>query len=146
MDHILSHFESWEGKTMYFASRFCLINSVITSSFVHTFFVYKWPYSLLSTLNRAIRNFLWSSSIYVWKNVTVAWNVCSQSKVNGGCFNEALLSKFVWNLMTMFSEIFLFFEIDTNIRLVFLLLFGMMSMLFSLIFFLIVFALFVGIP
>ena len=46
-----------EGFSLSMACRLCLINSVITGSFLHSFQVYRWPSSLLKDLNAAIQKF-----------------------------------------------------------------------------------------
>ena len=51
-DAILDKFNSWQGKLLSMAGRVCLVNSVIESSFIHSFMVYKWPISLLKELEK----------------------------------------------------------------------------------------------
>lgn len=40
-DKILHQFESWKGKSLSMAGRVCLVNSVITSMFIHSFIICK---------------------------------------------------------------------------------------------------------
>ncbi|KAK6149326.1 hypothetical protein DH2020_016851 [Rehmannia glutinosa] len=47
-DKVILKFRIWKGTSLSLARRVCLVNSVITSSLVHTMMVYKWPRSLLS--------------------------------------------------------------------------------------------------
>ncbi|KAI9164815.1 hypothetical protein LWI28_002606 [Acer negundo] len=75
-DKILSKFTKWKGKSLSLAGRATLIRSVITGSFVHSFMIYKWPSSLLSLINRKLRNFLWTGSFEETKLVRVAWDRC----------------------------------------------------------------------
>ena len=95
------------------ASRLCLINSVITGSFLHSFQVYHWPSSLLKDLNAAIRNLFWTSSTDGHKSIQVAWNSCCRPKdASGlgvkdfGILNMALLKKFTWRMLTEESLVF----------------------------------------
>ena len=69
---ILSKFDKWKGKSLSLVGRATLIRSVITGSFVHSFMIYKWPSSLLSLINRKLRNFLWTGSCEETKLVRVA--------------------------------------------------------------------------
>jgi hypothetical protein len=47
-DKILSKFANWKGSSLSLAGRITLVNSVIQSSFLHSFAVYSWPVSPLS--------------------------------------------------------------------------------------------------
>ena len=73
-DKIRDRFSQWKGNSLSIAGRLTLINSVIASSFIHSFSIYKWPASLLKELDSAIRNYLWSGNISERKLVTVAWS------------------------------------------------------------------------
>ncbi|KAK6163792.1 hypothetical protein DH2020_000656 [Rehmannia glutinosa] len=59
-DKIILKFRRWKGSSLSLAGRVCLVNSVISSSFVHTMMVYKWPGTLLKQMERAMRNFIWT--------------------------------------------------------------------------------------
>lgn len=54
----------------------CLVNYAITYMSVLSFMVYKWLLGFLSFLNKALKNFLWTSSILNHKIVIVAWDTC----------------------------------------------------------------------
>ncbi|KAK1549712.1 hypothetical protein Q3G72_006607 [Acer saccharum] len=114
-DKILSKFAKWKGKSLYLAGRATLIRSVITGSFVHSFMIYKWPSSLLSLINRKLRNFLWTGSCEETKLVRVAWYRCCRPYSQGGLglkdlglLNDSLLWKFTWKFMTSDSFAFTF--------------------------------------
>ena len=99
------------------AGRGCLINSVITSMFIHSFMIYKWPKNLLADLNSKIRNFLWTGSIDKRKLITASWNDCCVPIKEGGLgiknlssLNKALLRKLTWKIMTSDSFVFTFFR------------------------------------
>ena len=70
-NRILSNFDKWKGTTLSMAGRLALINSVIYSSFLHSFMVYRWPSQLLKHMEKCIRNFLWTGDIKSKKCVTV---------------------------------------------------------------------------
>ena len=106
-DKILSKFAKWKGKSLFLAGCATLIRSVITSTFVHSFMIYKWPSSLLSLINRKLRNFLWTGSCEESKLVRVAWDRCCRPYSQGGLglkdiglLNDSLLRKFTWKFMT----------------------------------------------
>ncbi|KAI9198283.1 hypothetical protein LWI28_012969 [Acer negundo] len=106
-DKILCKFAKWKGKSLSLVGRVTLIKSVITSSFVHSFMIYKWPSSLLSLINRKLRNFLWTASCKETKLVRVAWDHCCRPYSHGGfslkdlrLLNDSLLRKFTWKFIT----------------------------------------------
>ena len=89
------------------AGRLTLIRSVITSSLLHSFAVYKWSASLLSRMERCMRNFLWTGSINDKKLVTIPWTqTCLPLKAGGigikqlKSLNEAMLSKLAWKIFS----------------------------------------------
>ncbi|KAK3217931.1 hypothetical protein Dsin_011901 [Dipteronia sinensis] len=114
-DKILSKFAKWKGKALSLARRATLIKSVITGSFVHSFMIYKWPFSLLRLVNRKLRNFLWTGSCEETKLIRVAWDRCCKPYSQGGLslkdlglLNDSLLKKLTWKFMTSDSFTFLF--------------------------------------
>ena len=75
-DKILSKFAKRKGNTLSQASRLVQIKSVISSSLLHPFSIYKWPLSLIRYLEKHTRKFLWSGSIISRKVITVKWEKC----------------------------------------------------------------------
>lgn len=71
-DSILSKFDRWRGKHLFMVGRVCLVNSMIASSFIHTFMVYKWPSRLLCFMEKCIHNFVWIGLIATRKLVSVS--------------------------------------------------------------------------
>ncbi|KAK2655585.1 hypothetical protein Ddye_008637 [Dipteronia dyeriana] len=112
-DKIKSKLESWKSFSLSMACRLCLIDSVITSSFLHSFQVYRWSSSLLKDLNAAIQNFFWTGSIDDRNFIQVAWKSCCRPKDGGGLgvkdlgiLNKAMLKKFTWRMLTEESFVF----------------------------------------
>ncbi|WCJ18474.1 Retrovirus-related Pol polyprotein from type-1 retrotransposable element R2 [Euphorbia peplus] len=106
-EKMLASFSKWKGSSLSLAGRLCLIKSVLTGSFVHSFIVYKWPIALLKKLNRSMCNFLWSGDIATRKLVTPSWKVCCSGLDQGGLgikdlrkFNLALRGKMAWSMTT----------------------------------------------
>lgn len=82
---IFSTLSAQENKTISFASRICLVRFVITSKFVHTLMIYKWPSALLKSLIAAIKNCVWIGYMDCRKQVMEAWNFCCHPiKMGGG--------------------------------------------------------------
>ncbi|KAK6140803.1 hypothetical protein DH2020_025452 [Rehmannia glutinosa] len=57
-DKIIPKFRRWKGSSLSLAGRVSLVISVITSSFVRTMMVYKWPNTLLKQMEMAMRNLI----------------------------------------------------------------------------------------
>ena len=70
-DRILAKFVKWKGDTLSQAGRLVLIKSVICSSLLHSFAVYKWPMNLLKHMEKHMCNFLWSGSTAARKLVSL---------------------------------------------------------------------------
>lgn len=81
---IWSQLDSWQGKILFLHGGICLVDFVVTSTFVHLFMVHKWHLGLLYSLNKSIWNFVWTGSILKKKLVTVAWDNCCLPKHRGG--------------------------------------------------------------
>ncbi|KAI9181501.1 hypothetical protein LWI28_015585 [Acer negundo] len=116
-DKILSKFAKWKSKSLSLAGRATLIRSVIIGSFVHSFMIYKWHSSLLSLINRKLRNFLWTGSCEETKLVRVAWDRCCRPYSHGGfglkdlrLLNDSLLRKFTWKFITSYGFAFSFLQ------------------------------------
>lgn len=56
---------------MSFQARLVLIKLVISSYLLHSMAVYKWPCTSIKSVERAIRNFLWSEDAEKRKYFTV---------------------------------------------------------------------------
>ena len=89
------------------AGRLALIKSIIESSFIHSFWIYKWPGNLIKELNGCIRNFLWTGSITKRKLVIVAWiKVCKPFDKGGlglrdlRINNSIFFKKFIWDVIS----------------------------------------------
>ena len=107
IDRIKSKLASWKGKALSMAGRLTLIKSVISGSFTHAFFSYKWTKNIISYLNACIRNLLWAGSIIERKLVTVSWHKVYKPLSEGGLgikdlpiSNLAFLKKMTWDIYT----------------------------------------------
>lgn len=73
--------------------------------------IYLWPINLIKTLERWVRNFIWSGDLDTKKLVTVAWHKVCCLLNEGGLglrsfrkINEADMLRFCWLLMTSNSQ------------------------------------------
>ncbi|KAL8478357.1 hypothetical protein ACS0TY_030316 [Phlomoides rotata] len=68
--------------------------------------IYRWPRTLITKLERAIRNFLWTGNIHKRGAVRVSWERCCAPISEGGLgirsirlANESFLCKLAWDLL-----------------------------------------------
>lgn len=68
---------SWMAALLSITSRIQLVKFVISSMLNNSFMVYAWPVNLIKTMDKWVRNFIWSRDVDTRKVVTVAWHkVC----------------------------------------------------------------------
>lgn len=61
-----------------------LVNHVVHNMLTHTMAIYFWHAYLLKTMERSIRNFIWSGVVDKRKLVIVAWNKICRPLAHGG--------------------------------------------------------------
>lgn len=83
-----------------------LVNSIINSMLLYSFHIFSWPISLLKSIDRWIRNFVWAGDIHTKKLVIVAWKkVCLPVKEWGlglrsiRAIDDAAILKLSWDVM-----------------------------------------------
>ncbi|XP_042509192.1 uncharacterized protein LOC122084834 [Macadamia integrifolia] len=84
MDRVKDRLAEWKGKMLSLAGRVELVRSVIISMPTHSIAVYWWPSSLISTLERWMRNFIWSGEIDTMKKIVVNRDQCCKPREEGG--------------------------------------------------------------
>ncbi|XP_057775038.1 uncharacterized protein LOC130994018 [Salvia miltiorrhiza] len=105
-DKIVQKFAKWKGLQLSMAGRLCLVKSVIQSSIVHSMMVYKWPKSLLHSLDRYCRNFVWTGNINQRASCPVSWGRSCSPKLEGGLgirsftiMNQSFFMKLAWKMI-----------------------------------------------
>lgn len=106
-DRIKSKWSSWKGNLLSIMGRAQLVNSVISGMLLYSFNIYLWPVSLIKTVDRWIKNFVWSGDVSVKKVVTVTWSKVCSPIYEGGlglrsirAINRAALLKLSWELIS----------------------------------------------
>lgn len=89
------------------AGRVESVKSVIHSMLNYSFMIYSWPVSLVKSVDRWIRNFIWGGDVESRKLATMAWKkVCKPVKEGGlglrslRCTNNAAMLKLCWEFNT----------------------------------------------
>jgi hypothetical protein len=72
-DKIKAKFSAWKASLLSIAGRIQLVKFVVQSMLVYSISIYSRPVSLLRSLEKWIKNFIWSGDIKQRKLVTVAW-------------------------------------------------------------------------
>ncbi|XP_042477679.1 uncharacterized protein LOC122059038 [Macadamia integrifolia] len=105
MDRMKGRLAGWKGKLLSMAGKVELVRFMISSIPNHSFAVYWWPSSLLTTMERWMRKFIWLGVLNTSKAITVKWDALCKPKKEGGLgirrlrdTNKALLGKLVWRM------------------------------------------------
>ncbi|GKC56323.1 RNA-directed DNA polymerase, eukaryota, reverse transcriptase zinc-binding domain protein [Tanacetum coccineum] len=104
IDKIKGRTEDWKCKYMSYAGRLMLITAVLESISTYWDSVIKLPKTVVKDINGILNRFLWSNGDSAKGKAKVEWKHICQPKDHGGLgiknieiWNEALLSKHVWN-------------------------------------------------
>ena len=96
---------NWKSKTLSFAGRLRLINSVLTSIHVYWASIFKIPIATIKEIEKMCRSFLWANCEIVKGKAKIKWDDICKPKAYGGLgvknlrkWNDALLAKHVWNV------------------------------------------------
>jgi len=105
-DKVKAKLAAWKVSLLSIAGRVQLIKSVIFSMLTYSMAIYSWPIFLLKTIEKWIRNFLWSGEINTRKLATMSWNKVCKPYDEGGlrirsliCLNESFNLNLCWDLL-----------------------------------------------
>lgn len=106
VEKVSSRLSGWKGRFLSFARRVTLTKAVLSSIPVHTMSTIILPKSMLDSLDRLARSFLWGSSPDKRKHHLIDWDQVCRTKSEGGlgvrsskAMNIALVSKLGWRLL-----------------------------------------------
>ena len=106
VDKIKLKVYNWKNKILSFAGRLQLINSVLASTHIYWASIFKIPIATIKEIESICRCFLWAKGEPVKGKAKIKWSDVCKPKINGGLgiknlrfWNDALLSKHVWNLI-----------------------------------------------
>ncbi|MFS7946370.1 putative RNA-directed DNA polymerase [Helianthus anomalus] len=99
--------DNWMSKSLSFAGRLQLINSVLAALYSYWVSVMMLPSSILKDLEKRLRRFLWNGGNPGSVRAKVAWKDVCMPKDEGGLgirsivdVNKALLTSHIWSLVT----------------------------------------------
>lgn len=113
-NRIKAKLATWKGSLLSITGRIQLVNSITHGMMLYSFHIYSWPVSLLKSIDRCVRNFIWSEKIHTKKVVTVAWHrICCSFKEGGlglrslRTTNDAAMLKLCWEFKSSNDPYFL---------------------------------------
>ncbi|GKA55820.1 hypothetical protein Tco_0754892 [Tanacetum coccineum] len=102
-----NYIRDWKNKSLSFAGRLQLCNSVISSMQVYWASVLSIPFGIIDDIQQLIWGFLWCNGEYKRGKSKVSWDVICLPKSEGGLdirclkvFNGALMATHIWNIVT----------------------------------------------
>lgn len=103
-DRIKTKLATWKGALLSIMGRLQLVNSIIQGKLLYSFHIYSWPVSLLKSVDRWVRNIVWSGDIHTKNVITVAWHKVCVPFNEGGLglrslrsINDAAILKLSWD-------------------------------------------------
>lgn len=110
-DRIKNKLASWKGSLLSIKGRVQLVQSIIQGMLIYSFRVYSWPASLLHSLDKWVKNFIWSGDSLTRKLITVSWNKVCKPLAEGGLgirpfktINEAGMLHLCWKLLSQSNQ------------------------------------------
>ncbi|KAJ0572336.1 putative reverse transcriptase zinc-binding domain-containing protein [Helianthus annuus] len=107
VDRLEKRVDNWMTKSLSFAGRLQLINSVLSAMHIYWASVFMLPIRIVKDIEKRMRNFLWSGGSNQVSKPKVAWKSVCLPKFEGGLgirnisdVNKALLTNHIWSLIT----------------------------------------------
>uniref|UniRef100_A0A5B6YUZ1 Reverse transcriptase domain-containing protein n=1 Tax=Davidia involucrata TaxID=16924 RepID=A0A5B6YUZ1_DAVIN len=105
VDSITKKASHWTSKFLSYAGRLQLVSSVLYSVQIYWSSIFVLPKSVLKSIERVMRNYLWSGVEMKSTKAKVAWKDICKPKKEGGLglkdlaeWNRAVMTKQIWDL------------------------------------------------
>ena len=107
VERVKSRVGDWKNKSLSFAGRLQLVQSVLSSMYIYWASVFLLPIRIIHEIEQAMRGFLWCQGEMKRGKANVAWNIVCLPKQEGGLgikslesVNIALMTKNLWHIIT----------------------------------------------
>lgn len=107
IDKIVSKLRSWGVRTLSYAGRAQLVNSVLLNLHSYWASIFVLPKKVIDGVTAVCRNYLWDGRAISSKTPLIAWDFVCRDKKMGGLgykeshtWNYALLGKYIWSVAT----------------------------------------------
>nr|GEV10586.1 hypothetical protein [Tanacetum cinerariifolium] len=107
IDIIKARVNSWKNKLVSYAGRLQLIASVLASMHIYWASAFRLPKAVIKDIDKVLKGYLWCNGEISKGKAKVSWkNVCKPKNEGGlgiknlGDWNDALLSKHLWNVIS----------------------------------------------
>ncbi|GAU35013.1 hypothetical protein TSUD_103360 [Trifolium subterraneum] len=104
-DKIKLKLSAWKASLLSIVGRVQLVRAVIQSMLIYSITLYSWRVSLLTDIEKCVRNFIWSGDVDKRKLVTTSWKKICRPYSQGGLnlkslskLNKATNLKLCWSL------------------------------------------------
>lgn len=105
IDKIASRLRTWGVKSLSYAGRAQLVNSVLLNLHSYWASIFVLPKKVIDGVIAACRNYLWDGKTTSSKTPLIAWDLICRDKKFGGLgfkeshvWNTALLGKYIWSI------------------------------------------------
>lgn len=104
-DKIVARIKTWGTRSLSYAGRVQLINSVLLNLHSYWSAMFLLPKTVIDEVIAICRNYLWSGKPVSSKSPPIAWDFVCKPKMAGGLgfkeshiWNYALLGKYIWSI------------------------------------------------
>ncbi|XP_021991414.1 uncharacterized protein LOC110888182 [Helianthus annuus] len=107
VERVERRIDNWMSKSLPFAGRLQLINSVLAAMYSYWASVFMLPQGVIKELEKRLRTFLWNGGYQGSARAKVAWKLVCTPKDEGGLsirsitdVNNALLTAHIWSILS----------------------------------------------
>ncbi|GKD91172.1 RNA-directed DNA polymerase, eukaryota, reverse transcriptase zinc-binding domain protein [Tanacetum coccineum] len=123
IDRVKAKVNNWMNKMLSYAGRLQLVSSILSSMQVYWASVFILPKSVIKDIDKLLKGFLWCQGEISRGKAKIAWKQVCKTKEEGGLciknlclWNEVLMSKHLWNVVTMKDSVWVRWINDVRLK------------------------------